>query len=73
MSSTATSHSMVSNGSLNIDDVYFEENLTFQQLINEYHADSTLLHQSEDTTNGTINTANNDIDGFRQHIKKYVQ
>ena len=35
MSSTATSHSMVSNGSLNIDDVDFDENLTFQQLINE--------------------------------------
>ena len=34
----------------------FEEHLTFEQLINEYDADSRPLNLPDNTTDGTINT-----------------
>ena len=50
---------------MNIDDADFDENLTFQQLINAYNADSTLLNTEGNPgniTNQTIDTADNDTD-----------
>ena len=50
---------------MNIDDADFDENLTFQQLINEYNADSTLLNTKGNPgniTNQKIDTADNDTD-----------
>ena len=62
MSSTLTNQSLVTNGSMNLDGIDFDENLTFQQIIHEYNHNSTPLDNSSNNTNHSINTARNDID-----------
>ena len=62
MSSNQTNGSMVPLGTININDIDFDENLTFQQLINEYDTDSTSLNLPDNTTDCTINTADDDND-----------
>ena len=62
MSSALTNESMVGNGTININDMDYDENLTFEQLINEYDAESRSPNLPDNTTNGTINTADGDND-----------
>ena len=62
MSSASTNGSMVGNGTININDIDYDENLTFEQLINEYDADSRPPSLPENTTDGTINTVDSDND-----------
>ena len=45
---------------MNIDDIDFDENLTFQQLINEYDTDNLLLNTSDNNNNNLFNTNDND-------------
>ena len=53
---------MVANGSMNLDGIDFDENLTFQQIINEYNDNSTFLDNSSNISNHTIDATRNDID-----------
>ena len=62
MSSALTNQSMVANGSTNIDGIDLDENLTFQQINNEYNDNSTLLDNSSNNTNHTIDATGNDTD-----------
>ena len=60
MSSASTNGSMVMNGTIKINDMDFDENLTFEQLMNEYDADSRPLSIPDNTMEDTINTADDD-------------
>ena len=62
MSSNQTNGSMIPTGTININDLDYDENLTFQQLINEYDADSTPFNLLDNTNERTINTADDDND-----------
>ena len=62
MSSASTNGSMVGDGTININDMDYDENLTFEQLINEYDADSRSPNLPDHTTDGTINTVDGDND-----------
>ena len=62
MSSALTNESMVGNGTININDMDYDENLTFEQLISEYDAESRSPNLPDNTTDGTINTADGDND-----------
>ena len=45
---------------MNIDDIDFDENLTFQQLINKYDADSSLLNALDNNNNNLFDKILND-------------
>ena len=51
---------MIPPGSININDLEYDETLTLQQLINEYDADSIPLNLPDNTNESTINTADDD-------------
>ena len=53
---------MIPPGTININDLEYDETLTLQQLINEYDADSIPLNLPDNTNESTINTADDDND-----------
>ena len=61
MSSALTNQSTVVNGSTTIDYIDFDENLTFEQLIDEYNDNTTVIDNSSNNTNHT-NSTGDDVD-----------
>ena len=61
MPSALTNQPTVANGSKTIDGIDFDENLPFEQLINEYNDNSTIINNSSNNTNHT-NSTGDDVD-----------